>query len=54
MSPELQITRLRVAVRDFLFALDRGYLACKDDSAFIDDLRVALAETAPVRAELAA
>lgn len=32
------------AIRDFLHALDRGYLACKDDSAFIDDLRAALAE----------
>ena len=33
---------MRAAIRDFLFALDRGYLDCKDDSAFIDGLRTAL------------
>lgn len=44
LSVEQRLSDLSQHVRDFLFALDRGYLDCKDDSAFIDALRVAVAK----------
>ena len=37
-----RIEWLEQEIKDFLYALDRGYLACKDDSAFIDALREAV------------
>jgi hypothetical protein len=30
------------AVQHFIYALDHGFLACEDDSSFIDGLRAAL------------
>ena len=35
------------AIRDMLFAIDRGYLGEIGPSAFIDDLRAALAAARP-------
>ena len=36
---ETRLQEVTQHVRDFIHALDRGYLDCKDDSAFIDALR---------------
>lgn len=36
---EARVREMEGHIRDFIHALDRGYLACKDDSAFIDALR---------------
>lgn len=38
-----RVKELEGHIRDFICALDRGYLACKDDSAFIEALRHAVA-----------
>lgn len=35
---------LYFAACDFIYALEHGFLACKDDSAFIDGLRAAIAK----------
>lgn len=38
-GPVAELAEARQHIRDFIRALDRGYLACKDGSAFIDALR---------------
>lgn len=41
---ENRLKEVRQHVKDFLHALDRGYLNCKDDSAFIDALRTCVSK----------
>lgn len=36
---------LYFAACDFIYALEHGFLACKDDSAFINNLRHAIARS---------
>ena len=39
-----ELAEVRGHIRHFIYALDKGFLDCKDDSAFIDALRQAVAK----------